>query len=163
MEIEEEKLDQPTLQKLVEEISEQFFGKKFSHRARFNNRLRTTGGRYLLGSHNIEINPKYFEAFGIEEVQQIIKHELCHYHLHINKLPYKHRDAAFRQLLHQVGAEMHCRPLPLEIRKKGFRYIYLCKSCGQKYLRKKNINVDRYRCGSCNGDIFLTEKLGENE
>ncbi len=34
------------LQKLVEEISLKFFRRPFRHRAIFNKRLKTTGGRY---------------------------------------------------------------------------------------------------------------------
>lgn len=73
------------LQKLVEQISSQFFAKPFRHRARFNSRLRTTGGRYLLRSHDIELNPKHLEEHGEAELVAIIKHELCHYHLHLEK------------------------------------------------------------------------------
>ena len=50
-------------------------------------------------SHNIEINKKHYEEFGIEELIGIIKHELCHYHLHIEKRGYKHRDQDFKELL----------------------------------------------------------------
>ena len=70
------------LQKVVEGISKDFFDKPFLHRALFNSRLRTTGGSYLLSSHNIEVNKKYLDQLGIDELIGIIKHELCHYHLH---------------------------------------------------------------------------------
>lgn len=46
------------LQRMVENLSEEKFGRTFRHCAYFNKRLRTTGGRYLLKSHDIEINPK---------------------------------------------------------------------------------------------------------
>ncbi|MGW6300597.1 SprT family protein, partial [Peribacillus butanolivorans] len=52
-------MDNQQLQKLVEDISKKDFQKAFRHLACFNPRLRTTGGRYLLRSHNIEINKKY--------------------------------------------------------------------------------------------------------
>ena len=50
------------LQNLVEEISWEFFNKPFHHQAIFNSRLKTTGGRYLLDSHNIEMNKKYYDS-----------------------------------------------------------------------------------------------------
>ena len=50
------------LQSIVEEISKGFFNKDFIHQALFNPRLITTGGRYLLYSHNIEVNKKYLDA-----------------------------------------------------------------------------------------------------
>src|SRR5690606_27474858 len=70
------------LTELIKEISDTVFRKPFVHEGSFNARLKTTGGRYLLRSHNIEINPKSYETFGFAELEGIIKHELCHYHLH---------------------------------------------------------------------------------
>ncbi|BBP87322.1 hypothetical protein BsIDN1_09400 [Bacillus safensis] len=92
------------LQQLTEHISQQFFGKTFRHQAVFNDRLKTTGGRYLLGTHNIELNRRYLEEHGREELIGIIKHELCHYHLHLEGKGYQHRDRDFKALLKQVGA-----------------------------------------------------------
>ncbi|ORO18815.1 SprT family protein, partial [Staphylococcus aureus] len=66
------------LQRMVENLSEEKFGRTFQHRAYFNKRLRTTGGRYLLKSHDIEINPKQYEHYGEDAVVKIILHELCH-------------------------------------------------------------------------------------
>ena len=51
-------MNDQALQGLVEKISSEDFGRKFKHRAFFNGRLRTTGGRYRLQDHDIEINPK---------------------------------------------------------------------------------------------------------
>ena len=45
-------LNQNELQTLVEETSLEYFRQPFNHQATFNNRLRTTGGRYHLGTHN---------------------------------------------------------------------------------------------------------------
>ena len=67
------------LQSLTESIAIKYFGKAFKHEVYYNKRLRTTGGRYILSSHNIEINPKQYEMFGEKAVIDIIKHELCHY------------------------------------------------------------------------------------
>ena len=44
------------LQSLTESIAIKYFGKAFKHEVYYNKRLRTTGGRYILSSHNIEIN-----------------------------------------------------------------------------------------------------------
>lgn len=52
------------LQNLTESIAIKYFGKAFKHEVYYNKRLRTTGGRYILSSHNIEINPKQYEMFG---------------------------------------------------------------------------------------------------
>ena len=46
-----------------------------------------------------EINPLVVEVYGMEELIGVIKHELCHYHLHIEGKGYRHRDADFKNLL----------------------------------------------------------------
>ena len=154
-------MNEKQLQKLTEDLSLQFFSRPFLHKVSFNARLRTTGGRYLLQTHNIEINRKYYDVFGIEELEKIIKHELCHYHLHINHLPYQHKDRHFRDLLRKVGSNMYCQPLPNEKGQKSFRYIYICSRCEQIYYRKRKIDTARYRCGKCRGSLILQQDFLE--
>ncbi|WP_409303968.1 SprT family protein [Peribacillus sp. SCS-155] len=153
-------MDNTELQILVENISSEFFGKPFIHKARFNPRLRTTGGRYLLSSHDIEINKKYLEEYGTEELIGIIKHELCHYHLHLEKRGYKHRDADFRRLLAEVGAPRFCTALP-ESEKRTSRkvLIYRCSGCGQTFTRRRRINTSRYVCGKCRGSLQFFKEI----
>ncbi|MCJ7842206.1 SprT family protein [Lederbergia sp. NSJ-179] len=141
------------LQSLVKQISEQHFKKPFLHHAIFNGRLRTTGGRYLLSSHNIEINRKYLEEHGFSELEGIIKHELCHYHLHIEGKGYQHRDQDFKKLMKQVGAPRHCTPLQKVKKSSGKIYIYQCQDCAQIYERKRRVNTDRFVCGKCKGKL----------
>jgi len=149
-------MKQEQLQKLVEDISVTVFQKRFVHFAYFNLRLRTTGGRYLLQSHNIEINKKYYDERGIEELIGIIKHELCHYHLHLEKKGYQHRDADFKYLLKKVGAPRFCTPLTVAKQSQSTKlYQYKCKSCSQQYLRKKRVNTSRFVCGRCKGMLLL--------
>ena len=99
------------LQRMVENLSEEKFGRTFRHCAYFNKRLRTTGGRYLLKSHDIEINPKQYEHYGEDSVVKIILHELCHYHLHIAGKGYQHKDQDFKRLSQQVGAPRFCNSI----------------------------------------------------
>ena len=106
----------------VQEVSMTYFKKPFRHQAVFNKRLRTTGGRYLLQTHNIEINPKYLEEYGEQEVEGIIKHELCHYHLHIEGKGYRHGDMDFQMLMQQTGSPRYCRPITAS------KWLYICES-----------------------------------
>jgi SprT-like protein len=149
-------LDNKKLQSLVEEISITFFHKPFIHQALFNPRLRSTGGRYLLASHNIEVNKKYFELFGEEELVGIIKHELCHYHLHLEGMGYRHRDHDFKSLLKKVDAPLFCTPLPDHKKRRTVQKIvtYICKDCSQIYKRKRAMNTSKYVCGKCRGKLF---------
>ncbi|MET0787240.1 MAG: SprT family protein [Paenisporosarcina sp.] len=143
------------LHELVLNISETVFGKRFNHLAYFNRRLRTTGGRYLLRSHNIEINPLALELHGINELEGIIRHELCHYHLHIEGKGYKHRDMDFKKLMTQTNAPRFCASLGVAKRRVNkIQYTYGCKICGQLYRRKIRLNTRNYRCGKCSGTLM---------
>jgi SprT-like protein len=146
------------LQTLVEEISLQHFHKPFRHKAYFNPRLRTTGGRYMLKSHHIDINGKYLEEHGLSELIGIIKHELCHYHLHIEGKGYKHRDADFRNLLQKVGGPRHCTALSTVKRNQRI-LIYSCSKCNLTFKRKRRINTQKYVCGRCKGKLVFREEL----
>ena len=97
-------MNEQELQRLVEDISQAVFDKPFRHRASFNRRLKTTGGRYHLGSHDLDFNPLVLELHGAEEMEKVVKHELCHYHLHLEGRGYLHRDADFRKLLKIISS-----------------------------------------------------------
>lgn len=144
-------MNNDALQALVETIARDDFGRTFKHHAYFNRRLRTTGGRYLLGSHDIEVNPKQYEAFGEAALIDIIKHELCHYFLHLDKKGYQHRDADFKALSKRVGAPRFCTPI--ESYASRANYIYVCTKCHTEYMRIRKVNTSRMRCGKCGGRL----------
>ncbi|KYD08384.1 hypothetical protein B4135_4101 [Caldibacillus debilis] len=148
-------MDDERLQRLTEEISLKFFSRPFLHRATFNPRLRTTGGRYLLASGNIEINKKYFDAHGMPELIGIIKHELCHYHLHQTGKGFRHKDKDFKRLIEKVGAPRYCTPLPGQgaAGKPEKIHLYRCSRCGALYRRKRRINTEKFVCGRCLGKL----------
>lgn len=154
-------MEQRELQLLVEKISVESFGKPFKHQASFNPRLRSTGGRYLLGTHNIEINKKYLDQLGENELIGIIKHELCHYHLHLEKKGYQHRDPEFKALLKRTGAPRFCNQLPERKAKRTAKklLIYQCTKCRLTYQRKKSINTSRYVCGKCRGKLIKISEI----
>ncbi|MDY0410461.1 SprT-like domain-containing protein [Virgibacillus soli] len=69
-------INEKELYELVNNISLKYFHKPFNHDVKFNHRLRTTGGRYILSNHTIELNPKYMIEMDLDEFIGIIKHEL---------------------------------------------------------------------------------------
>lgn len=144
-------LDDQQLQRLTEKIADEFFAISFTHRIYFNRRLKTTGGRYLLDDHHIEINPRVLNYGGKTLLIGVIKHELCHYQLDLQKKDVSHRSAAFRSLLRKVGG---VRFVPRLVEPR-YQYLYCCQSCGQQYRRQRKINLQRLVCGRCAGRLKL--------
>ncbi|AQW21756.1 SprT family protein [Lentilactobacillus curieae] len=142
------------LQRLVEQVSLESFGKPFLHQASFNGRLKTTGGRYRLNDHNIEINRKIAEQYGQTVLVGIIKHELCHYHLHLSGHSGKHNTPEFKNLLKAVGGSRFAPPVG-----SPYKYGYVCEKCGLKYQRKRKIDLKKYVCGRCRGKLKLVEEI----
>ncbi len=136
------------LQELVEKISLEFFDKPFQHKAVFNARLKTTGGRYHLNDHHLDFNPKMLTE-GMEVFIGIIKHELCHYHLHLAGKGYQHKDWEFKELLTQTGGLRFAPSPPREVKV----LIYQCQNCEKCVQRRQRINTERYVCGACRGKL----------
>lgn len=146
-------MHQEELQRLVETLSRQWFRLPFKHQACFNSRLRTTGGRYMLGSHDIELNPKQLDYYGHEALVDIIKHELCHYHLHLAGRGNRHGDREFKYLLALVGGSRHCQTIPGTENQSRVFHLYRCQSCGEIYKRKRRMDTNRFLCGVCDGPL----------
>ena len=106
------------LQARVEAISLKAFHQPFRHHAVFNNRLKTTGGRFHPADMNLDFNPKLFAVYPASVTDGIIKHELVHYHLYDHHRGYQHRDHDFKQLLTAVGGSRFRKNLRKQIRKK---------------------------------------------
>lgn len=140
------------LQQLVESLSQTKFHKSFQHLAYFNRALRTTGGRYMLESHHIEMNPKLLDVADFATFKKIIIHELCHYHLHLEGKGYKHCNKDFKQLLAKTGG---LRYSPEIIPRT---YFYRCTSCGTLYERYRPMNLDKYCCGRCYEELEVIDK-----
>ncbi|MHB1419028.1 MAG: SprT family protein [Bacillota bacterium] len=136
------------LQSLVQWVSSTYFENDgvartktiFRHQAGWNLRLRTTGGRYLPSSGNLEFNPKQLAVNGMEELLGVIKHELVHYHLHQQGLPFGHGSPYFKDMLARVGGTRFCQPTG-ERSLSRQRYHYICATCGQTYERQRRVNT----------------------
>ena len=137
------------LQQLCQEISMKYFHKAFCHQILYNDRLKSSGGRYLLKTGNIEINPKVETILGREILIGVMKHELCHYHLHQEGKGYRHQDRDFKMLLREVGGHRFIE------RMEPYRYVYYCKSCGATFHRMRKIDTDKFHCGRCRGSLIL--------
>lgn len=146
--------DNESLQTYVEDISLTYFGKPFRHRATFNNRLRTTGGRYHIQTHDLDFNPTIVNEFSKEVFLGIVKHELCHYHLHLDEKGYQHRDHDFKQLLKKVGGRRYT-PLTEQAKLNRRQLTYQCTGCGILVQRQRRINTKKYVCRNCHSSFQL--------
>lgn len=149
-------MNQEQLQHLVEQVSQEFFCRPFLHQAVFNSRLRTTGGRYLMKSHDLEMNPRVLQMYDEKELIGVIKHELCHYHLHLEGKGYQHKDRDFKELLQKSGGSRYVKDLRSkeDIQQEN---VYQCSRCNQVYRRKKKMDTRRYVCGKCRGRLLLVK------
>lgn len=144
------------LQDLVEQVSLDCFHRPFNHQARWNPRLRTSGGRYHLQSHHLDFNPKILRDYGQAELLGIIKHELCHYHLHLLGRGYQHKDQDFKYWLKAVGGTRYAP----HFANQGKIHTYTCQDCGHIYRRKRRIDTKRFVCGRCQGRLnYQGQKL----
>jgi len=143
------------LQRYVEKVSLRYFGRPFLHTALFNRRLKTTGGRYHLKDHHLDFNLDMLTKHGEAVFLGIVKHELCHYHLHLTGQGHRHRDPAFKALLAKTGG---LRYAPTA--EKQAKLQYQCQNCGTMFHRQKRINTQKYVCGKCRG---LLVKIGIDE
>lgn len=137
------------LQALTEQWSRQSFHRPFHHRICFNSRLQTTGGRYHLSDHHIDVNPLMLTEYDLATLRAVVLHELCHYHLHLTGRGYQHRDHDFRVLLARVGGRRFAPPTSWG--RRASRHHYRCQGCGQLVARQRRFDVRRYRCRRCGG------------
>ena len=144
------------LTKYVQEVSLEDFGRPFLHQAIWNNRLRSTGGRFFPKDGHLDFNPKGYQELGLEVFRKIVRHELCHYHLYFEGKGYQHKDLAFKQLLKEVDGLRFVPPLSSANQKPNL--VYACQSCQQIYQRKRKIDTKRYRCGLCRGKLLLLNR-----
>jgi len=164
---EEHKMTPEELQTLVEKLSLEYFGEPFLHKASINKRLRTTGGRYHLDTYGLDFNPKILSLFGQQTFEDIIKHELCHYHLHLAGKGYRHADADFKKLLKQVDGLRYTPSIEAK-QATVLRWVYRCQDCKTMIYRKRRFNIKKYVCTKCNGHFTnegrqeIKNKMREN-
>jgi len=128
------------LTEYVRQVSLEDFGREFRHRAEWNSRLQTTGGRFFPKDRHLDFNPKIYQVFGLEVFRKIV-----------------HKDLAFKQLLQQVDGLRFTPPLPDRTRRVKRIYLYQCPHCGQEYRRKRKIDLKKYACGRCRSRLQFLE------
>ncbi|MBP2620452.1 SprT family protein [Streptococcus panodentis] len=137
----------------VKQVSLEDFGQEFQHEAYWNKRLRTTGGRFFPKDGHLDFNPRIYETFGLATFRRIVRHELAHYHLYYQGKGYRHTDRDFKELLKAVDGLRYAPALPTAQKK----LYYQCQQCQAVIVRKKRVDLQKYRCGRCMGKLRLLE------
>lgn len=154
------------LQKRVERISLAQFGRPFEHYASYNGRLTRAAGRFLPETLNLDFSTKLFALYDEATQDEVIKHELTHYHLYRQHRGYRHGDADFKALLAKVGGTRHA-PRPAGYGKPRdadpMYYVYACTRCHTSYPRKRRFNTGRYVCSRCQGKLAFKTVLPQSE
>ncbi|WP_267201872.1 SprT family protein [Limosilactobacillus kribbianus] len=143
------------LQLLTEKWSLKYFRRPFRHQIFFNRRLKTTGGRYHLTDHHIDINPLMLTEFDQDNLKRVVLHELCHYHLHLTGQDYHHRSPTFRHLLARVGGSRYAPPTSKVQQRRQAKWLYRCQGCGVVIARQRRFNTARYVCRRCGSHFCL--------
>lgn len=144
-------MNNQNLQELTEKWSLEYFQRPFQHQIVFNTRLKTTGGRYHLHDHHIDINPLMYTEYDLDTLRRVVLHELCHYHLHLTGNDYHHRSTAFRELLKMVGGSRFAPPTSATQKKIHY---YQCAGCRTQIARQRRFNTNKYVCRRCGNKFF---------
>ncbi|WEV45387.1 SprT family protein [Streptococcaceae bacterium ESL0687] len=141
------------LDSYVKKVSLEDFNRDFCHQVRWNNRLKTTGGRFFTSDCHLDFNPKIYEALDLSTFRKIVRHELAHYHLFLAGKGYRHRDSDFKELLKEVDG---LRFTPRLSTGKSYHF-YRCKDCQKRYRRQRKVDTSKYVCGHCQGKLQEVE------
>ncbi len=118
-----------------------FAGKLPTPKIRYSERL-LAAGLFIRNRQEIVISRKYHEIFP-DELDDTLKHEMIHI-LHFN------HDSNFKREAERIGASVRAKSHP-KLRLPS-RYLYVCKSCGTEYPRRKRLISAS--CGKCSPRRF---------
>ena len=108
----------------------------------------------------IEMNRFFVENNDPITVLDVLRHELVHYALYIQKIPYKDGQPAFERELKRLGIVSQSTIDKYEIKSKPIRMSkYSCDSCNMTYHTKRALqNEGRgHRC-KCGGRLISLGK-----
>lgn len=150
------------MENFAREFLKEEFGVDLTIPIKINSRLTSTFG-WFRGRTNrvtgvrepvvIEISKNMIEYQGFDFAYGTLKHELVHYALYIQNLPYNDGTYTFEQELKRVGAPSSGTRKAL-IKKE----VYQCKGCSHKFLRNRKLNNhnkykgSNYNC-TCGGQL----------
>jgi len=125
----------------------------------FNNRLQTTAGRIFKVAEDvvdIELNPKYYERFGLERTLETFRHELAHAITYVTGGKFGHSQD-FKRVCRKLGGSMNKKMASgdapecgsSEYLKNPDKWMYKCTGCGATFKRKRQLSKKLRESGGC--------------
>ena len=126
-----------------------------------NNRLRTSAGRavqkkYSLDYWYIELNPKYYQAYGLKRVIGTYRHELAHVAAWVFYGEPGHTNN-FKRLCELFGGTMNPSQgkhstqayVTNEFLETTPKWRYTCPGCGVSFPRKQRVSAKKIKHAYC--------------
>jgi SprT-like protein len=145
------------LQALAETYSQRFWGSPCLIPVVWNGRLTKTMGRFMFRKKkkgptealSIELSKHAARSLNEKQFAAVLLHELCHYHMFRQGLPFEDHHPEFEKELKRVGA---ISTNTLRIPQKGFK-LY-CSKCEAYLGQRKRLNLDRYKSQCCHAPLI---------
>ena len=158
------KINQKELQLICEELMEKLWNDKLEIPVEISSRMTrclgsftatesTINGKKIRNPEKITISKKLLETHSLENIEGVIKHELCHYYLFKTYQKYSDGDKRFQDELKRIGAHS-TRTLSFS----GDIHLCKCSKCGRivkRSLSKSGATrtINNRISGCCKADI----------
>lgn len=118
---------------------------------KFNSRLKVSAGRASKEAtdkhHIIEINPKYYDQFGIDRIDGTFRHEIAHvvcYELYKDRyhsMQFKKLCVVFDGTMNkQMAGDKFTNNGTNDYIKSSYKWHYECPDCNNSFRRKRKIS-----------------------
>ena len=137
---------------------------------KINGRLTKTHGRVIYKNINdnvvpsvIEFSKKLIETASEESIQEVVKHEMCHYLVTIKTKETHGHDRTFKLMCEKIGATFNSATANVKYiipTSEAYKYTVTCSSCGHTgyYSRAGKVvkHPENYLC-KCGGSLVVTQ------
>lgn len=168
------KISEKNLRLMCEELMDKLWGDKLEIPVVISSRMTNSlglfyssmvykNGKRVRQPLKIAISKSLLEYYSLENIEGVIKHELCHYHLYKKGGNYCDGDKEFEDELKRIGSHSTCT-----LSRAGMIYTVKCSCCG-KVVRKTPSKGVVTRCINtrisvcCEADLVKGEMIMVND
>ena len=168
------KISEKNLRLMCEELMDKLWGDKLEIPVVISSRMTNSLGLFYSSTVykngqrvrqplKIAISKSLLEYYSLENIEGVIKHELCHYHLYKKGGNFSDGDKEFEDELKRIGSHSTCT-----LSRAGMMYTVKCSCCG-KTVRKTPSKGMVTRCINtrisvcCEADLVQGEPIIIND